>query len=130
MKRHTCALALTTLLLAAPTGAQQGSQGFRRPQNAHNVLWSGDVDGIVEVQFRKREAKVHRIEGKGIEHEQAFFRSPLPEKFQTVSILTLQGRGRVILFQHPASSNRYTAAIRIEDTAPGRSHYRIQLSWP
>ncbi|MDX1934462.1 MAG: hypothetical protein SFU56_17820 [Capsulimonadales bacterium] len=97
--------------------------------NGNRVLWSGDVDGTVELEFRKKEVRVHVVSGKKTENVQSFFRKRLPEKSIRVQVLRQEGRGPVEVFQQPAKSNKFTTGVRISDEMNGRSHYRIVLTW-
>lgn len=108
------------LLLTLPLVAQ--AKGNR-------ILWSGDVDGTIELQFHKRHVKVHKISGKNLEHAQVFFRSALPDRPIVIEVHKKTGRGKVEIFQQPAASNKYTLGVRISDDAGGRAHYSIVLVW-
>jgi hypothetical protein len=93
------------------------------------MTWSGDVDGTIEVTFRKREAKVHVVTGKKVEHDHALFATEFPKAFVRLILVRKEGRGQVTVFQQAGKSNKYTAGFRITDNAFGRGHYRVVFSW-
>ncbi len=110
-----------------PYPAQYPNQNPNR--DISQFRWSGVVDGTTLVYIKGRQVRVESRSGLPVQHQRYEFTDPLPRAAVEVSLVVLEGRGRVRLVQNPRSNNDFTAAVRIDDNSGGRDVYSFELRW-
>lgn len=120
------ALALVALgSLAALGMAAAPAHADLRPA----MTWSGDVDDTTLIYFHARDVRTRDVSGKASVQTSAQVFDRLPRGPVRVFLTERDGRGQVRVVQQPTPDNDFTAAVRIHDPQPGRSHYEIALTW-
>jgi hypothetical protein len=96
-----------------------------RPQ----LVWEGEVDGIVILHIRGDRSDVEERAGRPVARERSRFTSRLPQRSQDIRVSVREGRGNVRVVQQPGPGNNYTAAIEIDDRQGGSDFYSVELYW-
>ncbi len=91
--------------------------------------WQSDVDDTVVVYIHRRDVRTETRSGKSARDVDARLFGWLPERPVAVFLRHEEGRGHVRIVQQPSPENDWTAAVRIHDPQPGRSHYEFELGW-
>ena len=93
------------------------------------VNWSGNVDDTTIVYIHLHDVSTQTVSGKSATDVHARVFGRLSRGPVYVSLRQWDGRGRVRVIQEPSPDNDFTAAVRIRDPQPGRSHYDFVLGW-
>jgi hypothetical protein len=93
------------------------------------LLWSGRVDGEVEILVRGGDVNVRTTSGTPVYTGRVSLPSPLPSRNATVRVKRISGRGSIDVVQQPDGSNNHTAIVRIRDAARGADDYEFELTW-
>ena len=92
--------------------------------------WRGEVDGTDMIRIKGGAISVTHVRAMPIENARSDFSAPLPSAKQEVYLQVEQGRGTVEIIQQPASTNDYTAVIRLDDGRfSGSAVYDIYVFW-
>ena len=100
-----------------------------RAARTHTLTWTGRVDSIVDVYFRRGNSWEKVVSGRRIQGRTETSYAPLPQRNLRLSLEKDLGRGKVTLRQQPTRSNNYTAIVRVEDRRGGADRYRFTLRW-
>lgn len=96
---------------------------------ATRLLWSGRVDGEIELEVRGSSVRERHISGQAPYDVRTSSGWSLPRRDVTVRVSRLRGRGRVEVIEQPNARNGYVAVIRINDSDRGADDYELEISW-
>ena len=122
----------------APYDGGNGGRVFQgaRPNFGQNferagggVRWEGDVDDTTIVYVHRRDVRTDTVAGHSASHVNVHQFGGLPDRPVSVFLRHEDGRGHVRIVQQPGPDNDWTAAVRLHDPQPGRSHYEFELGW-
>ena len=105
---------------------------FQRPdfeRAGGGVRWEGDVDDTTIVYVHRRDVRTETVCGKSASNVHAREFGGLPDRPVSVFLRHEDGRGRIRIVQQPSPDNDWTAAVRVYDPQPGRSHYEFEMGW-
>lgn len=87
------------------------------------------MDDTTIVYVHERDVRTRDVSGKGSVNVSTQVFGRLPRGPVQVYLERREGRGRIRIIQQPNPDNDFTAAVRIQDPKPGRSHYDFTLEW-
>lgn len=93
------------------------------------LLWSGRVDGEIEIELRGSSARERHISGQAPFDVRTSTGWSLPRRDVNVRVSRLRGRGRVEVIEQPNARNGYVAVIRISDSERGADDYELEITW-
>jgi len=90
----------------------------------------GRIDDTVVFRIRGDRIFAHVLKGRPLRVDRFSFSQPLPsQRLKKIKIEKKDGRGKVLLLEHPNNGNGFTAVIRITDPKGGDDKYRFRLKW-
>jgi hypothetical protein len=96
----------------------------------NRMIWSGRVDGAVQLVFRDDRVTVNRMSGSPVTGDRLEVGSPLPNaRLQNFRVNKLEGRGNVRVLSEPSAYNNYEVTVEISDSSAGADIYSIELTW-
>ncbi|MGO9094100.1 MAG: hypothetical protein ACLQGV_02660 [Bryobacteraceae bacterium] len=98
-------------------------------QDRPQLVWEGQVDGVVVLHVRGNQVNEEVREGLPVERRRFHFQATLPESRQQVRLEVVEGRGGVSILQQPRMDNDYTLSVVIEDRQPGSALYSLAFFW-
>jgi hypothetical protein len=107
----------------------RGRDRGRDNTGATRLLWSGRVDGEIEIELRGSAARERHISGQAPFDVRTSTGWSLPRRDVSVRVSRLRGRGRVEVLEQPTSRNGYVAVIRISDPERGADDYELEITW-
>lgn len=105
-------------------GRDRDNDGWnnRGNRDAGGIVWTGDVDDVVDIRIRGRRVEYRTRSGAPLRDVRYDFRgNPLPNRAVTLDLGVSRGRGNVEVIQHPNRSNKFTAIIRVTDRRDRKS---------
>lgn len=94
-----------------------------------NLVWEGQVDGVVTLLVRGDRLKVREESGVPVQYPYHRFSRQLPDRRQNVDVRVVEGRGRVWVVEQPNIENNYTLVVGIDDRQPGAALYALEFYW-
>ena len=101
----------------------------RDDAQAGRLVWSGQVDGEIEIEVRGTSVRERHLSGQAPYDVRTSSGWSLPRRDVTVRANKLRGRGRIEVLAQPTSRNGYVAVIRINDSQRGADAYEVEISW-
>jgi hypothetical protein len=98
-------------------------------QDTPQLVWQGDVQGIVTVFVKGKRLEIEAKDGAAVQSPHFRFNHALPDTTLDVRLDRIEGRGDVQIAEQPRADNSYTLAVRIEDRQSGSSHYSLAFHW-
>jgi hypothetical protein len=93
-------------------------------------LWTGRVDGRVQVTVQGGASFSEVLEGARIVGEHAEMFRPLPARSDLMPLIRkLRGRGQVAIVESPSEKNNFRLIFEIDDPEPGADDYEVELDW-
>lgn len=103
-----------------------GGYGYGRTA----LRWSGAVDSEAEIRIQGRRADYRSLAGAGTRDVRIDVTGEgLPRRDVRLSIEVRQGRGSVVVVQHPSASNGYVGILRVRDPQGGFGQYDFDVSY-
>jgi hypothetical protein len=94
------------------------------------VIWTGTVDGRVQVTMQGGASFSEAIQGARVTDEHSDIVRPLPQRADVMAtIQKLHGRGEVMIVEQPSEKNNYRLVFEIDDPQPGADYYEVELDW-
>lgn len=107
----------------------RGRDDYRPGSGSGRLIWSGRVDGEIELEVRGNSVRERHISGQAPYDVRTNSGWSLPRRDVIVRVVKLSGRGRVEVISQPTSRNGYVAFIRINDADRGADDYELEISW-
>jgi len=107
----------------------EGGWSGTSTRNSDHVTWRGRVDGESIIRFRSDRAWEERVNGQGVYGPRYQFSAPLPSHAVNVNLVSIEGRGQILLVEQPTRANNFTAAVLVRDRQGGEGNYAFTLAW-